>query len=143
MYRVVIDTNVLISGIIQSKGYPYKIVKTWEKGELILITSPAMINEAEKVLNYPRIKIRYKLNDDKIKQTIVNLLRYSVLINNLPSLDVIKDDPDDNAILSTAVEGKADYIISGDSHLLVLKNYKDIEIITPKRFCEIIGFYEK
>lgn len=139
MHRVVIDTNVLISGIIQSKGHPYKIVKIWEKGELILITSPAMINEAEKVLNYQRIKIRYKLNDDEIRQIVVNLLRYSVLIDNLPLLDVIKDDPDDNAILSTAVEGKADYIISGDSHLLVLKNYKDIEIITPKRFCEIAG----
>lgn len=139
MHRVVMDTNVLISGIIQSKGYPCKIVTTWEKGELILITSPAMINEAEKVLNYPRIKVRYKLNDDEIKQTIVNLLRYSILINNPPLLNVIKDDPDDNVILSTAIEGKADYIISGDSHLLVLKNYKDIEIITPKRFCEIAG----
>jgi putative PIN family toxin of toxin-antitoxin system len=139
VHRVVIDTNVLISGIIQSKGYPYKIVKLWEKDELILITSFVMINEAEKVLNYPRIKKNYKLNDEEIKQTILNLSRYSILINNLPSLNVIKDDPDDNAILSTAVEGKADYIISGDSHLLVLKDYKGIKIITPKKFCEIVG----
>ncbi len=139
MHKVVIDTNVLISGIIQKSGFPYKIVKSWEKGNLIFITSRLMIEETIKVLNYPKIKKKYGLDEDEIKQTALNLLRYSVLIDNPPALDVIKEDAEDNKVLSTAIEGKADYIVSGDSHLLDLKSYKDIKIITPKRFCEIMG----
>ncbi|MEW6409083.1 MAG: putative toxin-antitoxin system toxin component, PIN family [Nitrospirota bacterium] len=139
MHKVVIDTNVFISGIIQKSGFPYKIVKSWEKGNLIFITSRLMIEETIKVLNYPKIKKKYGLDADEIKQTALNLLRYSVLIDNPPALDVIKEDAEDNKVLSTAIEGKADYIVSGDSHLLDLKSYKDIKIITPKRFCEIMG----
>lgn len=139
MHRVVIDTNVLISGIIQKSGFPYKVVKLWEEGTIVLITSLSMIKEAEKVLNYPKIKKKYSLGEGKIKKTVLNLLRYSVLIDNPPSLGVIKEDPDDNKVLSTALKGKADYIVSGDSHLLCLKTYKGLEIVTPKKFCEIIG----
>ena len=139
MHRVVIDTNVLVSGIIQKSGFPYKVVKLWEEGTLVLITSLPMIEEAKKVLNYPKIKEKYGLNTEEITQITLNLFRYSVVIDNPPALDVIKEDPKDNKVLSAAIKGKADYIVSGDSHLLCLKTYKGIEIITPKRFCEIIG----
>ncbi len=139
MYRVVIDTNILISGIIQRKGFPYKVVKSWEDETILLITSPLMIKEAKKVLNYPKIKRKYCLDEAKIKQTVLNLLKYSILIENPPALDVIKKDPDDNKVLSTAIEGKADYIVSGDSHLLDLKAYKGVKIVTAKRFCEVTG----
>ncbi len=139
MRRVVIDTNVLISGIIQKSGFPYKVVKFWEKGDLIFITSLTMIEEARKVLNYPKIKEKFGLGKDEIKQTVLNLVRYSTLIDNPPALDVIKEDPEDNKVLSAAIKGKADYIVSGDSHLLDLKSCKGIKIITPRRFCEIMG----
>lgn len=98
-----------------------------------------MIEEARKVLNYPKIKEKFGLGEDEIKQTVLNLLRYSTLIDNPPALDVIKEDPEDNKVSSVAIKGKADYIVSGDSHLLDLKGYKGIRIITPRRFCEIIG----
>ncbi|MBI4823313.1 MAG: putative toxin-antitoxin system toxin component, PIN family [Nitrospirae bacterium] len=138
MYRVVIDTNVLIIGIIQKRGFPYEIVKFWEDGALVLITSPAMIEEAKRVLEYPKIKKKYALGEDSIKQIVLNLLRYSIALDNPPALNVIKEDPEDNKVLSTAIGGRADYIVSGDSHLLDLRSYKGIEIITPKRFCEIM-----
>lgn len=138
MYRVVIDTNVLISGIIQKSGFPYKVVKFWENGALVLITSPAMIEEAKKVIEYPKIKKKYALGEDNIKQIVLNLLRYSIVVDNPQALNVIKEDPEDNRVLSTAIDGKADYIVSGDSHLLSLRSYKGIDIITPKGFCEIM-----
>jgi len=138
VHRVVIDTNVLISGIIQKKGFPYKVVKCWEKGDITAVTSLTMIEEAKKVLNYPKIKKKYALAEDSIKQILLNLLRYSLVIDNPPSLNVIKEDTEDNKVLSTAIEGKADFIVSGDSHLLDLRSYKGIEIMTPKRFCEIM-----
>lgn len=139
MHRVVIDTNVLVSGIIQKSGFPHAVVKSWENGNIICITSLPMIEEVTRVLNYPKIKNNYGLNADDISQTTLNLLKYSIVIDNPPAVDVVKEDSQDNKVLSTAIEGKANYIVSGDSHLLNLKGYKGIEIITPKRFCEIIG----
>lgn len=139
MHRVVIDTNVLISGIIQKSGFPFKVVKLWEDEVIVLITSVATIEEAERVLNYPKIRKRYTLTSNDIQRTVANLLKYSVLVQDPPIPNVIEQDPDDNKILATAIAGKADYIISGDMHLLTLKNYRGIEIVTPKMFCEITG----
>ena len=139
MHRVVIDTNVLISGIIQRSGFPFKVVKLWEDEALVLITSPATIEEAGRVLNYPKIRKKYKLTDDDIKCSITNLLRYSIIVDDPPEINAIKEDPEDNKILAAAVAGKADYIISGDAHLLTLKSFRGIEIVTPKGFCEIVG----
>ncbi len=138
MHRVVIDTNVLISGIIQQSGFPFRVVKMWETASVVLITSSATIEEAERVLNYPKIKNRYKLTGDDIKHVISNLIRYSVFSGNLPGLNIIKEDPEDNYVLATAVAGKADYIISGDKHLLDLNIFRGIAVVTPKEFCEIM-----
>jgi putative PIN family toxin of toxin-antitoxin system len=137
MHRVVIDTNIIVSGIIQKKGYPYNVVKSWENGNIILITSLKLIDEVKKVFFYPKIKEKFKLEYSEINHVVQNLLKYSVTITNLPVINFIKTDPSDNIILSTAEEGKANFIITGDSHLLTLKNYKGIEIITAKHFSEL------
>ena len=139
MHRVVVDTNVLISGIIQRNGFSFKVIRMWEDEALVLITSAATIEEAGRVLNYSKIRKRYKLTDDDIKRSITNLLRYSVIADDPPEINAIKEDNDDNKILATAVAGRADYIISGDVHLLNLKSFRGIEIVTPRRFCEIVG----
>ena len=76
MHRVVIDTNVLISGIIQQSGFPFKVVKLWEDEVVVLVTSVATIEEAERVLNYPKIRKRYALTSDDIQRTVANLLKY-------------------------------------------------------------------
>ena len=139
MYRVVIDTNVLISGVIQRSGFPFNVIKLWENAYVVMITSIATIEEADRILHYPKIKKNYKLTDEDINQILTNLLKYSVFVENLSALNIIKEDPADNIILATAVSGKADYIISGDAHLLNLKTFRGIEIVTPQRFCEIMG----
>lgn len=110
----------------------------WEGEYIILITSAAIIQEAGRVLNYPKIRARYKLTDDDIKLSITNLLRYSVIIDSPPEINAVKEDPEDNNILAAAAAGKADYIISGDARLLNLKSFHGIEIVAPKRFCEIV-----
>lgn len=139
MHRVVIDTNVLISGIIQRIGFPFNVVKLWEGEKFVLITSAASIEEAGRVLNYPKIRKKYKLIDDDINRSITNLLRYSTIVDDPPEINAVKEDPEDSKILAAAVAGKADYIISGDAHLLTLKSFMGIEIVTPKEFCEISG----
>ena len=135
MHRVVLDTNVLVSGAIQKKGFPYKVVKAWEDDVLALVTSGPLIDEVNRVLHYNKIRVRYSLKEEEIKQILLNLMRYSIFINAPPKLNVIKEDPSDNSILAAAIGGKADYIISGDTHLLNLGAYKGISILTPKEFC--------
>jgi len=137
--RVVIDTNVFISGIIQKSGNPYRVVRFWEEGMLSLLTTLPLIEEVKKVLNYPRIKKKYALDEETIKYVVLNLLKYSVVVEDPPTLAVIKDDPEDNKVLSAAVGGKAEYVVTGDSHLLNLADYEGIKIISPREFFENIG----
>ena len=63
MLRSVIDTNVIVSGIIIPKGNPYKILKMWGKGEFVFVTSREIIDEVIRVLHYPKIQKRYKLTE--------------------------------------------------------------------------------
>ncbi len=138
MHRVVIDTNVFVSGIIQRRGFPFNVIKLWEDAAFILITSAAIIEEAQRVLNYPRIRKKYKLTEDDINHSISNLLQYSIVVEDPPEINAVKEDPEDNKILAAAVAGKADYIVSGDAHLLTLERFQEIEIVTTKRFYELL-----
>ena len=138
MDRVVIDSNVLVSGLILSHGYPYQVVKSWEDGHISLVTSDILIDEVYKVLHYPKVKKKYGLDEVKIRHVILNLFRYSVVIDQPPAVDCIKDDRQDNHVIVAAMAGKAAYIVSGDSHLLNLGVYQGIEILKPKDFCKLL-----
>lgn len=135
MIRVVVDTNVFVSGIIGKNSPPARLLKLWESGKLTIITTAAVISEIERVLNYPKIKKGHNLGDDQIRQVVLNIARYSVdVTKSAQPVSVIKEDPDDDKFLSAAVAGKADFIISGDAHLLTLKSYEGIPIVTPSEF---------
>src|SRR3989344_2043204 len=70
----------------------------------------------------------------EMQRTVEEIITLSKIVEPKSKLDIIKEDPDDNKILECAVEGKVDYIISQDKHLLDIKEYKEIKIITPKDF---------
>ena len=127
----------MVSGMIQSTGHPHRIMKLWEEEQIILITSPEIIEEVKRVLSYPRIKKRYSLSPETIDRCIMNLYRYSLFLQDVPALHGVSRDPDDDKFLAVAVAGRADHLISGDAHLLELHAYKGIEIITPKQFQHI------
>jgi putative PIN family toxin of toxin-antitoxin system len=127
--RVVVDANVFISGIIQSSGFPFKILKAWEQDLFLLVTSLPMIDELRRVLQYPKIQKKYAVG---------SLLKYSVLAADLPDVEEIADDPADNKILATAVAGRAETIVTGDSHLLRLSQYGNIKIVTPRTLCTMM-----
>jgi uncharacterized protein len=130
--RVVVDANVFVSGIIWSSGFPFRILKAWEKDFFLLVTSLPMIDEVARVLRYPKIQKKYAVDDNAIKGIIGSLLRYSVLVTDLPDVKEIADDPADTNVLATAVAGRAETIVTGDSHLLRLSRYRDIQIVTPR-----------
>ena len=112
------------------KGHSKEILNKCEKEELILITSLEQFEELSKVLDYLKFNFTEE-QKNKFKNLILEIAEFYSIINKI---DIIKEDPDDNIILETAIIGKADYIITGDSHLLKLKRFRNIKIIKPKEF---------
>ncbi|MBL7078474.1 putative toxin-antitoxin system toxin component, PIN family [Candidatus Shapirobacteria bacterium] len=136
MIRIVADTNILISGFISPKGAPAKIINLWREGKFVLATSKDLIKELRRVLAYPRIAKKYKLS----KKTVNNYLRgfylFGVVCRPVKKVEIIKDDPEDNKFLETALAGKVDYLVSGDKHFLKLKEFRGIKILAPRPFLE-------
>jgi uncharacterized protein len=132
--KIVLDTNVWLSGIFWD-GEASKIIEKAEKDDIQIIISEEILSEIVNVLNRESKFQKYILN---LKLSIEDLLRtilsISTLIETKNKLDVIKADPKDNIILEAAMDGKAEYIISYDNHLLNMIEFRGIKIISPGEF---------
>ncbi len=134
MIRAVADTNVIVSGTIVSRGNPAKVLRAWRRGEFLLVSSPAIIEEIIEVLARPHIVRRYHVPPEEIANLKRLLETTAVQVPGTKNMDVVKDDPDDDLFVAVALEGDAEYIISGDPHLLQLKVVQGIRIVTPRQF---------
>lgn len=137
MLRVVLDTNVIVSGILSHKGAPAEILNAWRGRRFLLLSSLAIVAEVRAVFRYARILKKYPLIDEEIDQ-VIRLLEHDALL--VPgSADVagnVLADPKVEMFLSCALDGLADVIGSGDHHLLGLGMYRDIPIVTARQFLE-------
>ncbi|MCZ7395109.1 MAG: putative toxin-antitoxin system toxin component, PIN family [Candidatus Methanoperedens sp.] len=127
MLNFVFDTNVLVSALISTMGNPALLLDKAGKNYTLFI-SKDILTELEAVIS--RDKFGFK--EEEVNTIIEAIISFSEVINPEIKLDVIKSDPDDNKILECAVACGASYIVSGDRHLLELKKYGKIKIITPK-----------
>ena len=125
MLRVVPDTNVLISAFMV-EGNEYRLIENGFKKEILLITSLAIIEEFKEVARRPRIGFA----KEDIDEFIDALLEVSKLVIPTQIITGICRDPDDEKLLEAAVEGKADYIVSGDKDWLSLRNFRGIKIVS-------------
>lgn len=132
MIRVVVDTNVLISGLIWG-GTPKKCLDKFRyESTYILLLSPELLDEFRSKLRY-----KFRVADEIVSKWVKELEEYTEKI--FPSYTTkICRDPKDNMILDTAKSGKADFIITGDKDLLTLKNFKGIKILSPRSFLRVI-----
>lgn len=137
--RVVLDTNVLVSGLIGVGGPPRAIVDGWLAGSFVLVTSLYLIDELRHVLNYPRIAQRLHLRTAETAAIFTALSDRAEIVRDEPVLGGATRDPKDDAVLACAVAGAADLIVSGDQDLLVLGRYRDIPIITPQQFLTLLA----
>ena len=137
--RLVLDTNNLVSAHIVIQGPSARIFDLFKAGKIRIFTSSFQLKEFEKVLNYKRIKKKYRLTERAIKMIVGVFKKYAVIVYPYEIPLVIKEDLDDNQILAIALEAKAGHIISGDRHLLGLKKFKSIRIITAQEFLYSAG----
>lgn len=132
--RVVIDTNVLISALL-FKGELSQIHKLWKNKRIVSLVTREIFDEFLRVLKYPK----FQLSDDDIQYIIQEeILPYFEVIEIIDDLKGISKDPDDDKFISCAVNGKAEFIISGDKHLLEISGYQEILIISPNEFLKLI-----
>ncbi len=136
--RAVLDTNVLISGLIAVKGIPRRILDAWLEGRYTLVISLYLIEELTFVLSYPRIAQRLSLSDEELAVILAALLTKAEVTPGKLRLPGVTRDPKDDAVVACAKEGRADYIVSGDQDLLVLGEYEGIQIVTPRQFWEVL-----
>jgi uncharacterized protein len=134
--QVVLDTNVLISSLLNPDRRINLILRSLAEGNYCLLYSRDSLDELIRVLSRPRI-VRGLVDDFDIKE-LVALIQFRGQ-EIMPSV-FIKEcrDPSDNKFLAIAVEGKADYIVSGDSDLLSLSPFQGISVIRPADFINLL-----
>jgi len=137
--RAVLDTNVLVSGLVAEHGLPRQILDAWLEGRYILVTSLYLIEELIHVLSYPRIAERIRLDDAELAAILAALLFKAEVVPGQLRLPGVTRDPKDDAVVACAKEGEADVIVSGDQDLLVLGEYEGIRVVTPRRYVEILA----
>jgi putative PIN family toxin of toxin-antitoxin system len=138
MIRAVVDTNALVSGIISPLGAPAEIIRRWQLGDFLLITSPALLDELQRVLEYPRIVKRLGWSKAECTQFIESLKTLTLTTPGKLSLPGVTRDPKDDPVVACAVEGKAEFIVSGDQDLLVLGTYQQVRMVTPRDFVALL-----
>jgi putative PIN family toxin of toxin-antitoxin system len=128
--RVVIDTNIIVSGYLG--GSLEAIIVAWKSGKFTLVVSAAIVDEYLKVLKRPKFKIeRAELDDFSAL-----LLDKAEFVIPLEEINAVPADTTDNKFLEAAIAGKVGVIVSGDGHLLELKTFRDVSIITAREFVE-------
>ena len=136
--KLVVDTNVLISGLLWG-GPPNRILKWARDGLLVLFACESTINELKRVIQYKRFVRRLTVLKKTPPETIaytMNLVTFVPNPLNIPP--VITDDPFDNIFLALASENEAHLVVSGDHHILDLKEYNSIQILTPSLAVQVI-----
>lgn len=137
MFRVTLDTNTLISATI-AKGNEYELLKLAQLGKIKLVLSLQILKEFKEVISRPRFNYTIPVIDEIVER----ILNISEIIIPKEKVNIVKEDPSDNKFIECALSGNVNYIVSGDNHLLKIKQYKGIKIIRTseilKKFKDII-----
>ena len=122
------------------RGNPYEIIKFAERKKIQLFITNEILAEILDVLNREKFS---RLIEDlglRIEELIKTILRIANLAEAKEKLEIITDDPKDNKILECTVAADADYIITGDRHLLELMEFRGIKIVKARQFLELMKF---
>ena len=131
--RVVIDANVYVSALISSKGAPARIIEHWLQGKFDVLISQAIVDEIVRVTAYEKLKKYARLRENR--QEFVQLLAdQGIFVEPQETLQVVEADESDNRYVECAVAGNAQYLVSGDPHLLQVGEYLSIQFVSPAVF---------
>jgi putative PIN family toxin of toxin-antitoxin system len=127
--RAVIDTNVLVSGTLW-RGPPHRLIDHVRRGNLIFVSSPALLAELADVVSRPKFQSILARSKVEPRRLLSELRRLAEIVEP-PAAMRVSRDPDDDIVLALAIAANADLIVTGDGDLLALGSYRDIPIVTP------------
>ena len=138
MLRAVLDTNVIVSGVISKKGPPAQLMVAWAEHVFNLVTSDAIISEIQRVLSEPRLKNVFNITDERIVELVEALREDSILVAGAVHdiQGAVPSDPSDEIFLAAGLDGNADVVVSGDKDLLGIESFRGIVILTPRQFLD-------
>jgi putative PIN family toxin of toxin-antitoxin system len=129
--RVVLDTNVFVSGIFFT-GPPYKILKAWQQRRIDIVVSAPILEEYRRVGK----KLADQFQGIDLNPVLELVVAAAVIVEPAELAEPVCDDPDDDKFIACAISGRAQYIVSGDKYLLRLSIYQGVEILTPRQFLD-------
>ena len=133
--RAVLDPNVLVSALISPAGPPREIVMAWVQGRFDLIASPALVSELRDVLARP--KFRRWVSAATAVEFVAGMAEDALVIDDPSAHPGLSPDPDDDYLVALARAGAADYLVSGDRHLLGLAD-PEPPVLTPRQFRDLL-----
>lgn len=122
--------------MISTVGPPRQIVDAWVDGRLELVASPSLLGELREVLDRP--KFRRWVSTATATEFIDGLAQDALIAEAAPALSGLSPDPDDDYLIALARDANADYLVSGDRHLLDLDDPQP-PVLTPRQFIDLIG----
>lgn len=138
MIRAVLDANVYVNAAVRPEGPPGQVIDRFLRGgSFEIVMSQAIMEEVLRALSYPKVRkyIRPGLDPELWFEDIVVL---SHLVVADPEFRSASKDPDDDKYIAAATEGRAEFVVAGDSDLLDLKEYDGIRIVSPRVFLDIL-----
>jgi uncharacterized protein len=139
LLRAVLDANVIISALIQSKGASGQILTSLlDANSFELIVSPAILAELRRSLSYPKVRKYIKSSDEDLDLWLASIELIAQPVAGNMRIHAVAEDPDNDKYIEAAVEGLAQFVVTGDKHLLSLKSYENIRIVTPRVFRDLL-----
>ena len=132
--KVVIDTNILLSGLMLPNNAPRRIVQAWQDNCFDLVLSQFQLDELGRVLSYPKIQKRLKWEQAEITQFLKQIFLRSVYLGEITTVAEVPADKNDNLILSAYIIAEASYLVTGDKGILALR--QDYNILTAAEFVQ-------
>jgi len=133
---VVFDVNILVSALI-TEGKPKKLWLKAVEGEFELVLSKGIVDDFVQVMG--RSKFDRYVDESDMLDFVQALSAIAKFVRTKSRYRIVKEDPDDDVVLAAAYDGGADYVVSGDQHLLNMKEFKGIHIVTADKMIQILN----
>ena len=139
MLRAVLDANVLVSALIRPKGPPGQIVvRLLRDRAFTLVTSVAILSEVRRSLAYPRVRKHLIASDEDLDLWVASLALVGEPVEGSLRIAAVAEDPEDDKYIAAALESRAQCIVTGDTHLVALKTYEGVRMVTPRVFLGLL-----
>ena len=139
MIRAVFDANLYVSALLKPASKPAQILQLVHDRKVQLLLSSKILSEVKTVLLYPRLQRLHQRSEEQVDDLLRKLAKIAVLTPGELALDIVHSDPTDNKYVECAIEGEADFIVSGDRHLTDLKDFQGISILSPTAFLNVLA----